>query len=79
MCAVFLPGTRGAETLYFNVLRPVLGNVKARVNAPTASSTGFGSSTSFSTGTTAPSSFGTTAPSSFEREYKCDSMAGGAN
>ena len=53
-----LPATRGAEVLYINVIRPVVGNVKTRVQAPSssASTTGFNPA-------------GTTAPSSFEREY----------
>ena len=50
-----LPSTRGAEVLYYNVVRPVLGNVKARTGVSSGSTQGF-------------SMAGTTAPSSFERE-----------
>ncbi|KAK1922493.1 TB2/DP1, HVA22 family-domain-containing protein [Papiliotrema laurentii] len=52
---LMLPATRGAEILYSNVIRPAIGNVKARAQAPSSSSTGFNPA-------------GTTAPSSFEHE-----------
>ena len=60
-----LPATRGAEVLYQNVLRPVLGNLKARAQggASTSSTTNnnpFNKTEGFSMA-------GTTAPSSFER------------
>lgn len=57
-----LPATRGAETLYFHFLRPMVGNVKSRSQAsfgttdPLAKDTGFNPA-------------GTTAPSSFAREF----------
>ncbi|ADV22860.1 protein YOP1 [Cryptococcus gattii Ru294] len=55
---LMLPATRGAETLYFHFLRPMVGNVKSRSQAsfgttdPLAKDTGFNPA-----GTTAPSSF----------------------
>ena len=54
-----LPATRGAEVLYFNVVRPLVGHVKQR--AQTASSPPFNKTEGFNMA-------GTTAPSSFERE-----------
>ena len=54
-----LPATRGAEVLYTNVIRPVVGNVKVRAQ---------GSSNPFSKPAEGFSTAGTTAPSSFERE-----------
>ncbi|EIW67141.1 protein YOP1 [Tremella mesenterica] len=59
---LMLPATRGAEVLYFNVVRPVFGNVKARA---TASSTNTNPFTKDASGF---SMAGTTAPSSFEHE-----------
>ncbi|WWC64131.1 protein YOP1 [Kwoniella dejecticola CBS 10117] len=60
---LMLPATRGAEVLYYNVLRPVLGNVKAKSQANIGQTNPFAKDTS--------SNFnpaGTTAPSSFEHE-----------
>jgi len=54
-----LPATRGAEVLYANVLRPLIGQAKARTgttNNPFKQTEGF-------------STAGTTAPSSFERGF----------
>lgn len=59
---VMLPATRGAEVLYFNVLRPVIGNVKARTQSSTGSTNPFSKQE-----TQGFSMAGTTAPSSFER------------
>ena len=54
-----LPATRGAEVLYYNVVRPVFGNVKARANStsPVAGTNPFQKDGFNSAGTTAPSSF----------------------
>ncbi|KIR35021.1 hypothetical protein I307_03821 [Cryptococcus deuterogattii 99/473] len=58
LVSLMLPATRGAETLYFHFLRPMVGNVKSRSQAsfgttdPLAKDTGFNPA-----GTTAPSSF----------------------
>lgn len=60
LTVVFLPATRGAEVLYANVIRPAVGNVKARTQSSTSSNP-FQKTEGFSTA-------GTTAPSSFERE-----------
>lgn len=60
--AVMLPATRGAEVLYVNVVRPALGNVKARAQRETGSTNPFQKDSGFNAA-------GTTAPSSFEREY----------
>ena len=54
-----LPATRGAEVLYTNVVRPALGNVKAKAQQQTGSSNPFqkDSGSSFNpAGTTATSS-----------------------
>lgn len=61
--SVMLPATRGAEVLYYNVLRPLLSNVKARTQGSSSTSTNnpFNKTEGFSMA-------GTTAPSSFERE-----------
>lgn len=56
---LMLPATRGAETLYFNLVRPLVGNVKAR--AQSSSTNPFNKAEGFSMA-------GTTAPSSFEHE-----------
>jgi receptor expression-enhancing protein 5/6 len=58
-----LPATRGAEVLYINVVRPALGNVKARAQQQTGTTNPFqkDSGSSFNPA-------GTTATSSFERE-----------
>lgn len=56
---LMLPATRGAEVLYVNVVRPALGNVKAKAQQQTGSSNPFqkDSGSSFNTaGTTATSS-----------------------
>ncbi|KAK4686705.1 receptor expression-enhancing protein 5/6, partial [Tremellales sp. Uapishka_1] len=58
---LMLPATRGAEVLYTNVLRPVIGNVKARNNIGSSTTNPFNKDTGFSAA-------GTTAPSSFEHE-----------
>jgi len=58
---LMLPATRGAEVLYFNVVRPLVGNVKARTQGTTGSTNPFNKSEGFSMA-------GTTAPSSFEHE-----------
>jgi receptor expression-enhancing protein 5/6 len=51
-----LPATRGAEVVYHNVVRPLVGNLKSRpATNPFTKTEGF-------------STAGTTAPSSFERE-----------
>ncbi|KAL7421239.1 ER membrane protein DP1/Yop1 [Cryptotrichosporon argae] len=55
---LFLPATRGAEVLYANVLRPVLGNVKARAQG-TSGTNPFNKPAE---------GFSTAAPSSFEHE-----------
>ena len=62
---VMLPATRGAEVLYINVVRPALGNVKARAQRETGSTNPFqkDSGSSFNPA-------GTTATSSFERELR---------
>ncbi|WVQ81463.1 protein YOP1 [Cryptococcus sp. DSM 104549] len=55
---LMLPATRGAETLYFHVLRPLVGNVKQRSQSSLGTSDPLAKDTGFSTaGTTAPSSF----------------------
>jgi len=56
---LMLPATRGAEVLYSNVIRPVVGNVKVRAQ---------GSSNPFSKPAEGFNMAGTTAPSSFEHE-----------
>lgn len=58
---LMLPATRGAEVLYINVVRPALGNVKAKTQ-------GSSTSTSSAAGTNPFSAAGTTAPSSFEHD-----------
>ncbi|WWD21089.1 protein YOP1 [Kwoniella shandongensis] len=58
---LMLPATRGAEVLYQNVLRPVIGNVKTRTQASTGQTNPFAKDQSFNPA-------GTTAPSSFEHE-----------
>lgn len=62
--SVMLPATRGAEVLYYNVVRPMVGNVKAR----TQSSTGSTNNPFAKTQTEGFNMAGTTAPSSFEHE-----------
>ncbi|ORX39016.1 membrane organization and biogenesis-related protein [Kockovaella imperatae] len=57
---LMLPATRGAEILYTNVLRPIVGNVKTRTQ---------GSSNPFNKPAEGFNMAGTTAPSSFEREF----------
>lgn len=54
---VFLPATRGAEVLYFNVIRPFVVKGSSRPAAPATSS--------FSTSSTGAAA---AAPSSFERK-----------
>lgn len=56
-----LPATRGAEVLYYNVVRPVLGNVKARTQGSSGTNPFNKQSEGFNMA-------GTTAPSSFEHE-----------
>ncbi|KAK8843393.1 protein YOP1 [Kwoniella newhampshirensis] len=58
---LMLPATRGAEVLYHNVLRPLIGNVKTRAQATTGQTNPFAKDQSFNPA-------GTTAPSSFEHE-----------
>ena len=58
---LFLPATRGAETLYFNVIRPVAGNIGLRSQPTFGSST---SSSTFGSSNTVPAA----APSSFAHE-----------
>ena len=52
---LMLPATRGAEVLYINVIRPVVGQLQARVQSTTTNNNPFAAPTA-------------TAPSSFERE-----------
>ncbi|OCF31414.1 protein YOP1 [Kwoniella heveanensis CBS 569] len=59
---LMLPATRGAETLYYHVLRPVIGNVKQKSQATT------GQTNPFAKESTGFNPAGTTAPSSFEHD-----------
>ncbi|TXT08736.1 hypothetical protein VHUM_02864 [Vanrija humicola] len=61
---LFLPATRGAEVLYFNVIRPFVLKGSSRPTTTTAPATSSFSSTTSSSTAAAPAA----APSSFERE-----------
>ncbi|TYJ55173.1 protein YOP1 [Cryptococcus floricola] len=54
---LMLPATRGAETLYYHVLRPVIGNVKSKSQTNYGTTDPLAKETGFSTATAAPSSF----------------------
>lgn len=56
---VMLPATRGAEVLYGNVIKPLVGNIKAKAQQSTGTSQPFQKQSE---------GFSAAAPSSFERE-----------
>ncbi|ORY24795.1 TB2/DP1, HVA22 family-domain-containing protein [Naematelia encephala] len=60
---LMLPATRGAETLYYHVVRPVVGNITKKAQGSTGSANPFNKEP-----TSGFSMAGTTAPSSFEHE-----------